>query len=522
MFEMWLRAKGFDPAAITDEQRAMLRAQYQQELAAETAANGGGAAAVTGATAVGVETIDSIMAEHRTEQARVQKIVALTRKFIAAHPSQAEWANIFGRQATEQKMTAEQVELEHLRHARPEVPGMIVRGGQADGLTNGVLECAICTSLQLPNVEKEFKPETLEAAHERFRHGIGLKELLRLCASMNGHSHVSDGDVRGLLQAAFGPSRSPELRASDGFSTVEISGILSNVLNKFVMIAFNNVEQAWSRIAAVRPLRDFKTHFTYALTGNLKYEKVGNDGEIKHGALGETTYNVTADIYAKMITLTRKDIINDDLGALQEVPRKLGRGAALEINDVFWTAFLANTVQADGKTFYHAGHNNLQTGAGSALSSAALTSASVAFNKQTDPNGFPLAVDPRILIVPPELEYTALTLIHSALVVASQSSSGAVPATVPDKNIWQNKYEPVMSRYLSNATFAGSSATAWYLFASPEDLPAIQIGFLNGRQTPIIESAEADFDVLGIRVRGYHDFGVSLMEYRAANKSAGA
>lgn len=36
------------------------------------------------------------------------------------------------------------------------------------------------------------------------------------------------------------------------------------------------------------------------------------------------------------------------------------------------------------------------------------------------------------------------------------------------------------------------------------------MAFLNGQESPTIETAEADVNVLGIQLRGYHDFGCSL------------
>jgi len=40
--------------------------------------------------------------------------------------------------------------------------------------------------------------------------------------------------------------------------------------------------------------------------------------------------------------------------------------------------------------------------------------------------------------------------------------------------------------------------------------------FLNGQQAPVIESADADFNTLGVQFRGYHNFGCSMSEYRAS------
>ncbi len=45
--------------------------------------------------------------------------------------------------------------------------------------------------------------------------------------------------------------------------------------------------------------------------------------------------------------------------------------------------------------------------------------------------------------------------------------------------------------------------------------------FLNGQEAPVIETAQADFNILGVQMRGYHDFGVALQEPRAGMKSKG-
>ncbi len=49
----------------------------------------------------------------------------------------------------------------------------------------------------------------------------------------------------------------------------------------------------------------------------------------------------------------------------------------------------------------------------------------------------------------------------------------------------------------------------------------IEVAFLNGQESPTIETAEADFSVLGIQMRGYHDFGVALQDPRGGVKAKG-
>jgi hypothetical protein len=78
-----------------------------------------------------------------------------------------------------------------------------------------------------------------------------------------------------------------------------------------------------------------------------------------------------------------------------------------------------------------------------------------------------------------------------------------------------------VSRYLANTHYTGASAKAWYLLADPNDLPVIEVAFLNGQEAPTIETAEADFNVLGIQMRGFHDFGCSLQDPKGGVRSKG-
>jgi phage major head subunit gpT-like protein len=376
-----------------------------------------------------------------------------------------------------------------------------------------VIDAAVCISGRLPNLEKHFDQKVLNEADKQFPQGIGLRNILEIAARQNGHDIGMRATVRQLLEAAFDTRGHPSIRA-EGFSTLSIPGTLSAIANKFLAQGFNAVEAGWRQIAAIRNVPDFKTATGYSLTGGMVYEKVGPTGEIKHADVGELSYTIKADTYGRMFAVTRNDLINDDLGALTQVPMKLGRGAALKLNDVFWTAFLANVA-----TFWAAGNNNVISGGTSALSSSALNLAQTKFRKQTDPDGLPLGISAKYLLVPPELEIAATELMTSMIINTGGSST---TDRVPNRNIWNNKFEVVVSTYLSNTNYTGNSTTHWWLIADPMDLVTIEVAFLNGRDTPIVESADADFDVLGIQMRGYHDFGANKMEFRASVRSVGA
>ncbi len=398
---------------------------------------------------------------------------------------------------------ATRTELEVLRESRPKAPAIHAHDNN-NTVSGALLEAACMVTAKLDGVENLFDEPTLETAHKRFRGGITLQELLLEAAWANGYTGRNFREARNVLRFAF----HPELEA--GFSTVDIGGILSNVANKFLLDGFFSVERAWRNICAVRNVSDFKTVTSYRLIGKDQYEQVQPGGELKHGTLGNETYTNKADTYGLMLSIDRRDVINDDLGAITTVPRKLGRGSGLKINDVFWSTFLKNS------SFFTASNKNYLTGADTALGIEGLTKAEVAFMDQTDSDGKPVGIMPAIMLVP-----TALSAMGTQLFKSLEIRDTTASTKYPIANPHQGKFRAEVSRYLSNSHYTGYSSKAWYLLADPNDLPVIEVAFLNGQESPTIETAEADFSVLGIQMRGYHDFGVALQDVRGGVKAKG-
>jgi phage major head subunit gpT-like protein len=211
-----------------------------------------------------------------------------------------------------------------------------------------------------------------------------------------------------------------------------------------------------------------------------------------------------------MLSIDRRDIINDDLGAITTVPRKLGRGSGLKINDVFWATFL------DNAAFFKTGNNNYLSGADTVLGMEGLTKAEVAFMDQVDSDGKPIGIMPAIMLVPTALSAMA-TQLYKSVELRDTTSSTKYPVANPH----QGKFRTEVSRYLSNSHYTGNSSKAWYLLADPGDLPVIEVAFLNGQEAPTIETTEADFSVLGMLLRGVHDFGIACQDPRAGVKAKG-
>jgi phage head maturation protease/phage major head subunit gpT-like protein len=370
------------------------------------------------------------------------------------------------------------------RADRPSAPAVHVVANAAPSAE--VIEASFALQGGLPNVEKHYDAKVLEAAH-RHRRDISLGEVMVQAAVANGYEgnrKITSSTLRPILAAAW--------------ATHSISGLLSATVNKFLLSGFDSIESAWRQISTVRSVNDFKSLTSYRLNGGFKFEKVPNGGELKNAAASDESRTISADTYGIMTSVTRTDLINDDLGALTAVPQRIGRGGALKLNDVFWADFV------DDAAFFTAARGNLSAGT-LPLSLANLKALATKYRKLRDPDGNPVAVEPRLLLVPVDLELAAAEIMGSTL-IQSGNTSGQ-----PDRNVLAGRYQVVASTYLSNAT-------DYYLLASPADLPVMEVAFLNGVQSPIVETAEADFNTLGVQMRGYFDFGVAKAEYLAGVK----
>jgi hypothetical protein len=460
---------------------------------ASIAAQQGGAGAQGGPDADPTDgpSRDAIRAEALAETARIAAI----RRVCAGRHLEIEV------QAIRDGWDATRTELEVLRASRPKAPAV---HAPDTSVTSEVLEAACFQSAKLEGVEKVCSAQALEVAAKRFQGGLGLQELLFEAAIANGYTGRTFRDSRRVLEAAFGRG------IEAGMTTIDVGGILSNVANKFLLEGFFSVERVWRSICAVRNVSDFKTVTSYRLVGKDQYEQVAPGGELKHGTLGEETYSNKADTYGLMLSIDRRDIINDDLGAITTVPRKLGRGSGLKINDVFWASFMNNAA------FFSAGNKNYISGADTALGIDGLTKGEIAFMDLVDADGKPTGVMPSILLVP-----TALSAVGTQLYKSVEMRDTTANTKFPVANPHQGKFRIEVSRYLSNALYGGNSGKAWYLLADPSDLPVIEVAFLNGQEAPTIETSDADFSQLGVRMRGYHDFGVNLQDPRGGIKSKG-
>ena len=395
--------------------------------------------------------------------------------------------------------------LETIRAERPAANVNIsVKTAPEGGELRKTIEAAMClrVGVSADQLEKSYGAKTVEAGMAEM--DMPLKQLLIECMKLDGIPY-SRGFDNETIRAAF--------------SSVSLPGILSNVANKKLLQSYEAQPIIAMKLCSTGDLNDFKENDRFRLTDVGDLLPIAADGEIKDGGLIEESAKNQLDTYGKKFCLTRKMIINDDLGAFMKVPTAMGNRAARLIDQLFFSRLLSNPAQADGKALFSTNHKNLLSGASSALSSDSLKKAIQLFLDQVDADGQPISVEPKYLLVPTALKHLAIELTQGATLIMSGTDNAVRPAlnVLSDENL-----QVISSPYLGNSAYEGSSQTGWYLFGDPKTVDTWEIGFLKGKRTPTVERGETDFNTLGLWFRVYFDLGVREQDHRGMVKANGA
>lgn len=311
---------------------------------------------------------------------------------------------------------------------------------------------------------------------------------------INGRRHASEEMV---MDAAFGTT-------SGDFST-----LFKDVNQRTLISYFEETPVTWRDWCGVASARDFRTQEFASLSesGDLK-EIVGN-GNPKEDRPSDRSETAKLKTYGKKISVDRRLIINDDLGALQRWLANNGAAAARLPEQKAIGVITANANMSDGKALFSSDHNNL-AGSGGALSQ---TLVETAMSKMMTQRGFgpdaaPLMIMPRVLLTPIALWGTAQRICLNPTDV----NSGAANANI--RNVVAGKLVPVASPYLDI-----NSATAWYLIGD-KTTPLVVLIFLNGNQNPIV-TAVGNGSILGFEQEMIFDVEAKSVQFEAGYKNAG-
>jgi hypothetical protein len=291
-------------------------------------------------------------------------------------------------------------------------------------------------------------------------------------------------------------------------STSDFPSILADVANKTLRQAYEAYPRTFLPFSRRRSAVDFKNINAVQLGEAPSLMKVNEKGEFTHGSIAESKETYKLATYGRIVSITRQTIINDDLSAFTRIPAGFGVAAATLESDTVWGIITSNPAMGDGVTLFHANHANLNTGAGSALALAGLGAGMAAMAKQKGLDGVTvLNVQPRYLVVPVALQLTAFQMIAPNLAPAKSAD------LVPD---YIRALTPIAEPRLDAA-----STTAWYLFASPDQIDTIEYAYLEGQDGVYIETRQG-FDVDGVEIKARLDFGAKAIDWRGLQKNVGS
>ena len=336
--------------------------------------------------------------------------------------------------------------------------------------------------------------------------GIPVADAAPGAQELRGHSMVElarEALQREGLQANFGDNMELARQAINSTST--FPAIMANLANKSVMVGFNEAETTYQIWAGKGSNRDFKEAARVALSEAGNLELVPEGGQFQQDFLGEASARTKVATYGKLFSLTRQAIINDDLGLFSKIATKYGSAAKRLVNKMVYAQLTGNVKMQDGVALFDNKHGNV-AGTGEALSVKAIAKAITAMRRQKGITGDAiLNITPKYLVVPPELEMTAYQIVNSTAAVDGVNS-GVV--------------NPYKGRFVVVADAELTDPDAWYLVADASQHDTIEVTYLNGVETPRLETRQG-FDVDGIEYKVAFDCGVSALDFRGVFKNAG-
>ena len=282
-------------------------------------------------------------------------------------------------------------------------------------------------------------------------------------------------------------------------TTSDFPVIFESSINRVLARRYEQQKPTYREISVQRRFKDFRPHDQIRVGDFPMLKKVGQSGEIEFGSFGESKETVAVAPYAIQFAISRHMLVNDNIGAIDEVLSSYGESVAAFEEALFW----AMKAQASGNgpklieggvSVFHASRGNLAAAA-SNVNADALSLARAAMRKQKNAAGRVLNVAPAILVCGADQETNA----DKALAVIT-------PTADEDVNPFGGKLRKV------DAPIEGDQ---WEVYAEPSKMPVFVWGMLEGYDAPRLR-LDNPFGTQGVGVSMEHDFGVGAIDFRGA------
>lgn len=310
-------------------------------------------------------------------------------------------------------------------------------------------------------------------------------------------------------------------------TSATMANIVANALNKVIVNQFQEYPRWWEKIVTIQDFSSLQ---------QVKWITLGGVGELPTVAEGASYTELTWDDMAESssfikkggyLGLTLEAIDKDETRKLQAAPRALAQAAWLTLSKAVSEIFTANsgvgpTLSTDSTALFHTNHGNLGT---TALSLTQWAAIRAAMRKQTELNsGERLGglIVPKYLLVPPDLEITALQILASEYDYTYALSNGtAAPNNVlTEGDSFTSRLQLARERVIVVDLWTDTNNYA--VVADPRLYPSIGLGFRYGRTPEIFSVASPTAglmftnDTMPVKVRFF--FAVGPTDYRGLYK----
>lgn len=329
-----------------------------------------------------------------------------------------------------------------------------------------------------------------------------LPEASREFVHLSLMDHARDALTRSGVSVR---GMSPDEVLHRSLTTGDFPMTVATAANMTAAQGYRTAESGLMPLFRQRSLNDFKTATSVRLGGMGQLAEMTESGEFTAVSRAEEGETLQLRTFGRRLDLSRRLIVNDDLGLFGDTARALGEAAAATEAGLMADILTGGDNLSDGQPLFHSSRGNIvdvDDAAGPLQAQPLLWALSKARSilrglKNLD-GVTPIAATPRFIVAGPEME-TALEQLMLPVANVAQA----------DVNPLAGKLQILIDPRLSGGD--------WYVFSDPARAAVFNRAVFSAAPGPQIQRMEA-WDTLGVSFRVWMDTGVGFAGWRGAVK----
>ena len=318
--------------------------------------------------------------------------------------------------------------------------------------------------------------DRLQAAVDRL---VGLRPASEAQADVPPLTGIRELYVTCTGDYEFSGAFHPERVQLANVTTTTMSSLVKNAFNKVILDYFNNVDRWWEPIAVHEDFQSMKDLTLITLGGFVDLPTVSEGAAYTELSWSDAEEVVSFVKKGGYVGVTLEMMDKDETNKFRAIPRKLAIAGYRTLSGLVSALFTDNSGvgpywPASQSTYYvfDAQYSNLGS---TALSASSWDACIQAMYKQAEAtSGERMGIRPSFLLVPIELEKTALTIMESA----------GEPGTADnDANVRR-----ASSRVIAVPEWTDTNN--WAAVADPRVWPGVYIGYRYGRAPEVFIAGE--------------------------------